>query len=200
MTHPDHIYCKSQKGHVAIASRTRDLDFRHRRSLIVMNGIESLGVIAKTIPMEELQQTVPFLMHNGFIVLSTTQVNASATNANLIHSTTVARTSDTSIDNEAIHAPLVIPSITQRTESFTQSPAAIATTKEFMINNANTHLGLMSADIITRVQRCHTAEQLMAAAGFWHMAMRESKTGNGVAGEMLSQVKRELRQNQNVVH
>jgi hypothetical protein len=47
----------------------------------------------------------------------------------------------------------------------------------------------MGAHVISRIQRCHSAEQLLGAAAHWHMALRESKIGIPVAKDLLDEVK-----------
>jgi hypothetical protein len=69
-----------------------------------------------------------------------------------------------------------------------QDAEKIRKVKDFMTTTATTYLGLLSADVIHRIERAEGAAQLMAAVGPWHMALRESKHGNRFAGPYLDQV------------
>lgn len=167
MDNPLLVYCKTAKGHAEISGRHHGLLSRQRSALILMDCAKTIGLIAIAIPLAELEKIVPFLMQNGFIVLADTHRE---------HATQLS----------AINKPA------QARPAFTQDPEVIAKVKHFMITTANSYLGLMSTEIISRIQRCHTAEQLMAAVALWHMALRESKICTGFAADFLDQVKFEL--------
>jgi hypothetical protein len=79
--------------------------------------------------------------------------------------------------------------IQTQTIRLTENPEIIAAVKQRMSISANTYLGLMSEQVINRIQRCHTAEQTLGAAAYWHMALRESKIGTTAATDLLSEVK-----------
>lgn len=180
----DSVYCKTDKGRREIIERRHGLTFRQRNTLILMDCVKSLELIAGAIPLTELEKTVPFLLEHGFIVLA----NAQQAEEQL----TAARDRQTHVGApNALAMPTPILTSTQAT--LTQNPEVIEQIKTFMLASADTHLGLMGADTIARIQRCRTAEQLMAAAAFWHMAMRESKTGREFAAIFMEQVKLELR-------
>lgn len=185
---PQRIYCKTDKGRLEIIERQHGLQFQQRNTLILMDCAKSLGMIATAIPLVELEKTVPFLMHSGFIVLSCAPREKDS-------QITAARQHITTDDSNLTAAqaqPVIKPEPASR-PILTQNPAVIDQVKGFMIASANTYLGLMGVDIIHRIQRCHTAEQLMAATAFWHLAFRESKNGSPFAAVFLEQVKFELK-------
>jgi hypothetical protein len=180
MPHTAHlIYCKTDKGREEVTLRQHGLRHRQRSVLILMDGTKSLGSIATAIPLTELTVTVPFLMQNGFIVLTKTTI---ATHQTLAPSPNIALNDVNLVAIKHAPATLVQPALTQ-------DVTAIATVKELMITTANTYLGLMSAEVLSRIQRCHSAEQTLAAAAHWHMALRESKIGKVVAADLLAEVK-----------
>ena len=185
------VYCKTAKGREEILARQHALQFRQRNTLILMDCAKNLGLIATAIPFAELEKTVPFLMQNGFIVLASalpeqTRPPAVTPNQN--------RTDDTGLRSGKI--PAAINAEPTKVSVLTRNPDALEKVKNFMITASNTYLGLMGAGIISRIQICHTAEQLMAVAGFWNMAFRESKQGGPVASIFLEQVKLELKHGQ----
>ncbi len=187
-THLDRVYCKTEKGRHEISTRTHGLISKQRQTLILMDCAKTLGLIADAIPLEELDRTIPFLMEHGFIILGNAKP-ASLIPADILGHKASFETRPVS----AIRPPHTGPSLT--TPRLTQDPAIVFKIKSFMITASNTHLGLMGATVISRIERCHTAEQLLAAAAFWHMALRESKTGNVVAKDHLEQVKFDLSAN-----
>ncbi|MHB0991950.1 MAG: hypothetical protein ACYC3O_08570 [Burkholderiales bacterium] len=182
----DRVYCKTDKGRREIIERRHALAFRQRNTLILMDCAKSLGLIADAIPLTELEKTVPFLLEHGFIVLATAQQEKELSAVPRDRQTLAGETNPLSL---ATTVPM--PASVQPT--LTQNPDVMEKVKIFMLSSANTHLGLMGAETIARIQRCRTAEQLIAAAAFWHMAMRESKTGKEFASIFMEQVKFELR-------
>ncbi len=184
-THPHLIYCKTEKGRLEVTDRQHGLSARQRSALIIIDCAKTMGIVANIIPQQELAQTIPFLSQHGFIVLAD-----------------ALREQQRRPANSAAHhpgTPTLVPvtpvvPVTAAKPGLTQDMTLVGKVKDFMITTANTHLGLMGADIIMRIQRCHNAEQLMAAAGFWHMALRESRTGSSFASTFIEQVKFELRE------
>ncbi|ARU32727.1 hypothetical protein CAP31_14290 [Sulfuriferula sp. AH1] len=186
---PQLVYCKTAKGHEEIAGRHHGLQSRQRSTLILMDCAKSLGIIATAIPLPELEKTIPFLLQSGFIVLADEQ-REQATRINAMQNRVV--TNDINLTSAALKPAVITPSPQPRSPALTQDPAVIAEVKHFMTTTANTYLGLMGAEIISRIQRCHSAEQLMAAVAHWHMALRDSKTGVAFAADFLEQVRFEL--------
>lgn len=184
----DSVYCKTDKGRREIIERRHALTFRQRNTLILMDCAKSLELIADAIPLTELEKTVPFLLEHGFIVPANAQQEEAGPAVPRDKQTHAGATNALAIP---IPIPMPMPVSTQA--PLTQNPDVIEQVKTFMLASADTHLGLMGADTIARIQRCRTAEQLMAAAAFWHMAMRESKTGKEFAAIFMDQVKFELR-------
>lgn len=183
---PHLVYCKTAKGHEEINGRHHGLLSRQRSTLILMDCAKSIGIISTAIPLPELEKTVPFLMQSGFIVLA----DAQREQASRIATKPKQILNDVNLVSTA-SKPAIIPAPPQPT--LTQSPEVIEKVKHFMITTANTYLGLMGAEIISRVQRCHNADQLTAAVAHWHMALRDSKIGSTYAANFLEQVKFELR-------
>lgn len=183
---PHRVYCKTDKGRQEIVERLHTLTFRQRSTLILMDCAKNLGLIANAIPLAELEKTVPFLLAHGFIVLAEAQHNK-ARLAVPRGTPDLANVANAPLPPAAVLAPASIQPV------LTQNLEVIDKVKNFMLTSSNTHLGLMGTEIIARIQRCHSADQLMAAAAFWHMAFRESKTGKQFATIFLDQVKFELR-------
>ena len=183
---PHLVYCKTAKGLEEIGKRQHNLQHRQRSTLILMDCAKNLGLISTAIPMSELEITVPFLMQSGFIVLAKNQppqIKSSNAKPHPIITNDVNLVSAKSKSNIAT---------TANPPHLTQNPESIATAKQIMNTTANTYLGLMGTEIINRIQRCHTSDQVLGAAAYWHMALRESKIGTVVATDLLADVKKML--------
>lgn len=188
MTYNPHlVYCKTAKGREEISQRQHGLLSRQRSTLILMDCAKSLGIISNAIPLVELEKTVPFLMQSGFIVLADAQREKSTQAATRQH-----RLDDINLTPSSTQSTPIAQPSPATTPALIHNPEVIEKVKRFMITTANTYLGLMGAEIISRVQRCHNAEQLMAAVAHWHMALRDSKIGAPFAASFLEQVKFEL--------
>jgi hypothetical protein len=65
--------------------------------------------------------------------------------------------------------------------------------KRYMVTTAQTHLGLLAAEVVDRIERAADAAQLRAVVGHWHMALQDSKRGRATAEEHLREVRAGLR-------
>ena len=66
--------------------------------------------------------------------------------------------------------------------------------KRYMVSTARTHLGLLAAEVVDRIERASGAAQLRAVVGHWHMALQDAKHGRALAGEHLREVRACLRE------
>lgn len=71
-------------------------------------------------------------------------------------------------------------------------PTLLSNAKRLLIATAETYLGLLSADVVRKVQAAADEEQLLRALGQWHMAMQASRQGRTVAHTYLDQIKASL--------
>ena len=65
--------------------------------------------------------------------------------------------------------------------------------KRYMVSTAQAHLGLLSFDVVARIERAGDAEALRGVVGHWHMALQDSRHGREVAGACLLDVRAALR-------
>lgn len=179
---PHLVYCKTIKGREEVNKRQHSLHHRQRSALILMDCAKNLGLIATAIPMPELQKAVPFLIQSGFIVLAQDQLLQAQPEISKAQPIITNDANLVSVSNKT-------NIVTTKTVELTENPEIIAAVKQRMSITANTYLGLMGAQVISRIQRCHTAEQILGAAAHWHMALRESKIGTAVAMDLLAEVK-----------
>lgn len=190
--HPIHtIFTKTAKGHDEIVQRRFGLTARQRRALIVMDGKKTVSSIAEMMPEDELEEIVSFLAGQGFIVpasVSPRKTSAGSFGQKITHESTRSDRSVAAKPSQPTQVPKRIESGESDKAALLQDPEKIRQVKDFMTTTATTYLGLLSADVIHRIERAKGAEQLMMVIGHWHMALRESKQGNRFAGPYLEQV------------
>jgi len=68
-------------------------------------------------------------------------------------------------------------------------PASVMHAKALMAAAARTHLGLMAADLLRRIELAADSGQLAAVLGLWHVSLRESKTGKQCAQGLLDEAR-----------
>lgn len=74
----------------------------------------------------------------------------------------------------------------------TIDPLLLASAKRMLTATAETYLGLLSTEVVRKVQAAGNEEQLLRALGQWHMAMQASKHGREAAATCLDQIKTSL--------
>jgi len=142
--------------------RSFGLTPKQRRVLIMMNGKKDLAAIAGFIPLPELREAVPFLLAEMFIA---------------------ERMEDTARND--------VETLSGGRENADHG-AALAPVKQMMTAAATRHLGLLAGDIVKRIESAGDRAALQSAAGYWHIAILESKTGAGKAGVYLDEVRRAI--------
>lgn len=71
-------------------------------------------------------------------------------------------------------------------------PGPLAGIKAELIQTAEAYLGLMAADVVTRINQSRDATQLLRVLGQWHMAMQASKSGRSAAESVLEKTRAAL--------
>lgn len=72
------------------------------------------------------------------------------------------------------------------------APGPLAGIKAELIQTAEAYLGLMAADVVTRINQSRDATQLLRVLGQWHMAMQASKSGRSTAESVLEKTRAAL--------
>ena len=185
----DLVFSKTAKGHDEVVQRRFGLNTRQRWALIVMDGAKTVSAIREMVPGDELDEVIQFLTEQGFIAAA----KAPAPKEPFVRSQRTGTRE--SVQNERAAPHGASAHAQTRTEfrpgvqsASPQDMMEIRQIKDFMTTTATTYLGLMSANVIHRIERADSAAQLMSEVGPWHMALRESKHGNRFAGPYLDQV------------
>jgi len=71
--------------------------------------------------------------------------------------------------------------------------AGVAAIKAYMVQAAQTYLGLLAAEVVERIERAGDAAQLRGVVGHWHMALQASKHGRETAAAHIEYVRTGLR-------
>jgi hypothetical protein len=71
--------------------------------------------------------------------------------------------------------------------------------KNYMKQTARKHLGLLSANLVTRIDRARDASEVVTVVGHWHMAVRESKDGRHFISDYMNKISAALKGDQAVI-
>lgn len=157
------VYAKTARGHEEVSMRAYGLTPKQRRVLIMVNGKKDVAAIAAFIPLAELNEALPFLLAERFIA-------------------EMAEKSDPAARTDGMAGAAGKPEV----------QAALAPIKQMMAAAARLHLGLLASDIVRRIDNAGDPAALQSVAGYWHVAILESKTGSGKAGRYLDEVRRAM--------
>jgi hypothetical protein len=203
---PNTVFAKTSKGREEISQRQHGLTPSQRRVLIVIDGSknfeEIIALIPAIIPHDQLEQIFSLLLQQGFIAsmedsadkpkLIVLEKPAPAAVLQAVEPTFQQQAVEPTSHHVAPVLSLMHSAASREDASLTKDPETIRQVKDFMATTAHTYLGLLSAEVIQRIERAKDAAQLMSVVGHWHMALRGSRQGNRFAGPYLEQVKRTL--------
>jgi len=160
----DLIYTKTDLGRAELAQRSARLGARQRSMLIMIDGRKTCAALAGLAQQQQLGVILGELETLGFIAPVLPRT-----------ATPLAR------------APTPVPA------AVAIDPLLLANAKRMLTATAETYLGLLSAEVVRKVQAAGDEEQLLRALGQWHMAMQASKHGRDAAATCLEQIKASLR-------
>jgi hypothetical protein len=201
---PNTVFTKTPKGREEIAKRSHGLTPSQRRVLIVIDGCKNFEEVTALIPAiierHELEQVFSLLVQQGFI----SSGEDSADKPRLIVLERPPTAPPLVVEPTLHHAAPVLSLLSPTPfpapdNALSRNPETIRQVKDFMATTAHTYLGLLSAEVIQRIERAKDAAQLMAVVGHWHMALRGSKQGNRFAAPYLEQVRRALNGEENAL-
>jgi hypothetical protein len=191
------IFAKTPKGREVIAKRGAGLNARQRSVLIMLDGIKRLDKLMTPIPKEELRSIVDFLANEELIsVTNAAEIEAAkkplAKESTILPAATNA-TPDDSQTTKLIETTSSINLAAEVMQQFLTDDTKLREVKDFMTTTAHTYLGLLSANLIRRIEHTKDAQELIAMLGQWHMALCDSKHGKRFAATYLDQISATLR-------
>lgn len=165
------VFAKTTEGRAALSQRSGELTSRQRSILIMLDGNRSLEMLTVLIPSQELRETVPYLLQQGYI-----------------ESIEPAQAQQAAPAQEVPPGP----SAESARPRLTQDPGKVGEVRNFMLTTAQTYFRADDAAIVEAIERAADAAQLMAVAGHWHMALHASRHGSRFAAPYFAQVKSRL--------
>jgi len=172
---PNVIYQKTPTGIAEIAAKEKTLNFRQRQALILVDGkrsVAEIGVYLNQANMPEILATLEKLGH----IYDTANPSP---RSHLIQSSPAQATNSQAA---AFHNE---PALTEQ---------QVSAVKAILMSSTEQHLGIMGRSLKQRIEAAVTDDQITACTSQWHMAMRESKLGREVAGDLMNQVQQLLLQ------
>ncbi|WMW79914.1 hypothetical protein RF679_14845 [Undibacterium cyanobacteriorum] len=172
------VFAKTAKGREEIIRRAAGLNVRERSVLIMLDGMKRLDRLLHALPKDELGRIVDHLAKHKLIEVTAVEEQAPDLEAHGALNM---------VEPEAAE-PATLPR-----PAFLCDPSKLREIKYFMTSTAQTYLGLLSADLIHRIERASDAPQLMAVVGQWYLALRDSKHGHRFASAYMENVLAALR-------
>lgn len=175
-----HVYAKTRKGHDEIVRPTFGLNSRQRRILIFADGIRPLSALNDHFPAQEIEDIISVLSGHHFIFLSGEIYKVGRS---------YREHGNIQVSKEFGCFGSSGPAGDSRKPVLTRSIEEIARAKEFMLEVAVIHLGILGRDIIQKIEAADSAQSLACLAGQWTMALCASKSATRYAQLYLEQLK-----------
>ncbi len=156
----DTIYVKSDRAIKEFEQGNRSLSLKHRQLLIMVNGRRTNSQIAQAVNSEQAIQMLADLERLGYLM-----------NASLANQAT---------KNKAVQATQL--------KSVELSSDHLEIIKDFLVEEAQLQLGLMSRDIEQKIALVNNADDLKSCIARWHMAIRDSRNGRTVADKLMERL------------
>ncbi len=156
----DIIYVKSDRAIKEFEQGNRSLSLKHRQLLIMVNGRRTNSQIAQAVNSELAIQMLADLERLGYL-----------TNASFAKQATKHKEAQTtqlkSVELSSDHLELI---------------------KDFLVEEAQLQLGLMSRDIEQKIALVNDSDDLKSCIARWHMAIRDSRNGRTVADKLMERL------------
>lgn len=156
------VLCKTPKALEELSERRYGLRPKARQVLVLLDGTRTLSTLTELISAPDLQQIVRELLRDGFL------------------------------SSEANHLVSEAPAITA-VSAFPQDapidPVRLTRAKAYLIEISQQHLGLMAAKLQQEIAGAHDRPSVRAALAHWNMALRESRSGAGIATPCLQKAR-----------
>lgn len=159
----DAVFCKTPKALEELTDRRHGLRGKARQLLVLLDGSKPLGALHALMSAHELHTLVRELKDSGFISHDAADTPPPA-----------------AIEPIRIAAPTVSPVATEALD-----PVKLTRAKAYLIEISQQHLGLMAAKLQREIAEANDTNSFRAALAHWNMALRESRTGSGIAGSSL---------------
>ncbi|MFZ6657260.1 hypothetical protein [Undibacterium sp. TJN19] len=170
--HWNSVFCKTNKGREELTHKRAGLSLKQRSVLIMLDGSKKLSALLTPVPRQELAEIVDFLATQELITSTDTPEFQPQPAANATQQAAAEKPASTAL---------------------IQDLDTLCKIKALMTTTAQTCLGLLSADVVRRVESAKDAAQLTTVLGHWHMALRDSRQGPRFAAAYMEQIGAALR-------
>jgi len=167
----DAVFAKTAKGRGEVNARGMGLSGRQRTVLIMLDGQRSCAALAAMMPEGQVAGIVTELLALDLIAPCAGAAGA----ATLV----------------PVAAAFVAREVAP--ENVQEAGAGVAAIKAYMVQAAQTYLGLLAAEVVERIEGAHDAARLRGVVGHWHMALQASKHGRETAAAHIEYVRTGLR-------
>ena len=209
----DAVFAKTAKGRGEVTARGMGLSGRQRTVLIMLDGQRSCAALAAMMPEGQVAGIVTELLALDLIApcagaegapvpaaapgsTATVPAAGGVVLAPVAASAFVApEAAAQTMPDAAVSAPVsaTVP-VAAPDAGPLQADAGVAAIKAYMVQAAQTYLGLLAAEVVERIERAHDAAGLRGVVGHWHMALRASKHGRETAAAHIEYVRTGLRE------
>lgn len=193
----DAVYAKTAKGRGEVNARGMGLSGRQRTVLIMLDGQRSCAALAAMMPEGQVAGIVTELLALDLIAPCAGAAGAPAPAAAPLPAAAafVAReVGPENVPEAAVPAPASAIAPADVPDAGTpQADAGVAAIKAYMVQAAQTYLGLLAAEVVERIEGAHDAARLRGVVGHWHMALQASKHGRETAAAHIEYVRTGLR-------
>ncbi|HSH97127.1 MAG TPA: hypothetical protein VK954_02445 [Methyloradius sp.] len=170
------IFEKTPAGLAEINAENRALNVRQRQILILIDGKRSSDELQAGLKNTNVLEVLLELETLGFVV----DVDKKPA---IIEATDIA----------AISEVITTPTAYTLDTEIHLNEDQVNTVKEILLSSTDEYLGIMGRSMKSTIITATGYLQIKACVSQWHMAMRESKLGRVVAGNLMEQVQATLK-------
>ncbi|MGV3741459.1 MAG: hypothetical protein ACO1NO_04025 [Burkholderiaceae bacterium] len=177
-----HVYAQTAKGREEIVRPKFGLNPRQRRILNFVDGVKTLSLLREQFPIQEMEDIVSILSEQQFIHLIGENVEEHRSMRDREHGRHVYHWSSSYQTGLSSRRTAPMPRLTRDAERIRRA-------KEFMLEIAAIHLGILGRDIVQKIDSARCAHSLAGITGQWAMALCASKGAARYAQLYLEQLK-----------
>ena len=177
-----HIYAQTAKGREEIVRPKFGLNPRQRRILNFIDGVKPLFVLCNHFPAQEMEDIILVLSEQQFIWRVSERIEENRFMHDPEHGRHVYQWSSSYHINSSNRPAAPTPRLTRDAERIRRA-------KEFMLEIAAIHLGILGRDIVQKIESADCAHSLAGITGQWTMALCASKGAARYAQLYLEQLK-----------
>lgn len=171
---PDSLYCKTEKGLAVLRQQKRTLSLHMRQVLILVDGRHTARELINQFAHINFGQAMYDLIMDGYVKLMQEKPTQQAEPVGMSGGSLIVQP--------------IAPS-KQPNHELSEDLPALNEIKQIMHESAARFLGVMAANMHTKIDAIHTAAQLKTAIAQWSLALRESRHGQAHAETYLKMIK-----------